>query len=276
MLRRAAVRRFYHQRDTPIIPQVPVNPVDFAAQVGYLLVRNQIVKPDLHPLEVELANMLDREHQRYARHPNETATHYFASRELALDANGRMDAKVIEADFFVNEGYTEALKTTLSRYTVPKRAQPQDRVNLFDPALDSGPPTRHTLNRHLGDFLVLIVQDRASGKWTVPHASRRPKETMRMTLDRTVADHHGGLFSTYCFSNAPASVLTPTDAPTLKEPLYVFPTVYLGGRPKFSGIEPAVSDHAWVRRSELDEYEFLHDGLGDLLFDIAVTSELYE
>jgi hypothetical protein len=271
-LRRCATRLFHHQRDTPVLGQMPIPPCDFAARIGYLLMRNQVVKHEPHPLEHEFANALEREQQKYARVEEETANHFFAKHGLTLDAASRSEPRQIEDDFFPSEEYKEALKATIQRYEVPRRVQPADIVDLSDPALDAAPPARRTLQRHLGDFLFLIVRDAATGKWTIPSAPRAPKEPVRMTLDRVVAEHHGALFSAYAFSNAPQAVLQPDAAPTLEEPLFVFNATYLAGRPSFERITPPVDDHAWVRRDELDEYEFAHDGLGDLLRDIAVSS----
>jgi large subunit ribosomal protein L46 len=270
-VRRSLLRCFHHQRDTPVLGQMPIPACDFTARIGYLLTRNQVVKHDPHPLEQEFANALEREQARYSRVDEESASHFFAKQGLSLDAAGRTEPRQIEEEFFVAEEYKEALKATVQRYEVPRRAQAADILNLAE-LPDDAPPARHTLQRHLNDFLVLIVKDTASGKWTVPSAPRKPKETVRMTLDRSVAEHHGALFSAYAFSNAPQAVLQPEAAPTLAEPLFIFNATYLAGRPSFEKMEPKVADHAWVRRDELDEYDFLHAGMGEVLRDIAVSS----
>jgi hypothetical protein len=271
VLRRSVRRCFYHQSSTPVIGQLPVAEDTFAARVGYLLTRNQIVKHDPHPLEQEFANMLEREHQVYARVEAESANHFMARHGQSLDVSGRTETKQIQENFFSLDAYNDALKATLRRYQVPKRVQAADLVDLTDPALVDAPPARHTLNRRLDEYLVLIVRDAGTNKWTVPSVERKPQESIRMTLDRAIALHHGVLFSSYTFSNAPQAVWrSAKDA----QPLYVFSSMYLSGRPSFDRIEPKASDHAWVTRAELDEYEFADDELGDALRDIASSSTL--
>lgn len=265
-LRRVAARCFYHQRDTPIIPQMPVEPLtDFKARVGYLLTRNAVVKHDPHPLETELANVVERDHQRYARIDDESASHYFARNGISIDALNRADVKQIQQDLFGVEAYGDALATTIARYAPTKRLMDADFVDPCDLKNELQPPVRHTLNRRLSDFMVLIVKESATNKWNVPAVERRPAETLRMTVDRAFATHHPTMMS-YTFSNCPQALVPSNEAP----PLYVFATTYLGGKPSFTELQ--IDDHAWVTRSELSEYEFVDDATFRALRDIVVSN----
>lgn len=267
VFRRSAVRLFFHQRDTPMLPQMPVEPSDFKARIGYFIGRNAIVKHDPHPLETELANIIDRDHSRYARIEDESVTHFFSRNGISIDVANRSDPKQIQQDLFGIEAYTEALQVTLSRFAPAKRVQPHDFIDPFDESLAAGPPVRQTLNRRMADHLYLIVRDAASQKWSIPFVDRKPAESLRMTLERGLASHHPTV-STYTFSNCPQAVLEDSSA----GPLYIFTTTYLGGRPNFSAIEPMIDNHAWVTRSELSEYEFSTEEMLHALRDIAVSN----
>jgi hypothetical protein len=265
--RRAVLRRFYSQRDTPTLPQMPVEPIDFKARVGYFISRNAIVKHDPHPIEQEIANVVERDHQRYARLDDESALHFFQRSGISIDVANRSDPAQIQADFFGNEAYAEALHATAKRFAPAKRLQAADYYDPFDESLANGPPKRQTLNRKLAEYLFLIVREAQTGKWTVPSISRHPSESLRMTLDRAVATQHPRL-STFCFSNCPQGVVK--NYAGTGEPLYVFATTYLSGRPSIEDMA-GHDDHAWVSRSELAEYEFVPDAF-ELLRDIAVSN----
>lgn len=286
-------RAFHSQHRTPILPQVHVEPekgvIIRPARVGYLLQRNQIVKHTPHPLETEMSFLLEREHQRYARHENsESATHFFASRGQTLDALNRSDPAAVRANFFGLELYQDAMKVVLQRYHPEARVTAAD---LWDPAglSPDAPPVRHTLSRQLDDYLYLIVREAASGKWTVPSSARRERETLRMTADRALSTHHKDGIDHYIWSNAPQAVVqNPNTAQksnaadgtsgssSSSEPLFVFVATYLSGRPDFGGIEPKVSDHAWVTRREMRQYrrEFASEELLEALLDIAADSTM--
>jgi large subunit ribosomal protein L46 len=276
-MQRTLLRRFFGQHTTPVVPQVAA-PYDgpLRISVGYLLYRNQVVKHDPHPLEQEMAFLLDREHQRYSRHDAESATHFFASRGLSVDTWGRVDPKAINDDFFALDAYQDAVTATTQRWAPTKRLCAADFADPF--AAGAAPPARHTLNRALHDFLYLIVQDAASGKWTVPAAPRQERESLRTTLSRALAEHHGGALDTYTFSNSPQCVLQPPApldgaAPAAdREQLYIYNTVYLAGRPAFDRLAPACADHAWVTRAELPQYDFADDRLLAMLRDVTMDA----
>ena len=82
-VRRSLHRCFHHQRDTPVLGQMPIPACDFTARIGYLLTRNQVVKHDPHPLEQEFANALEREQVKAL---NEFESSLFQTREIAATA----------------------------------------------------------------------------------------------------------------------------------------------------------------------------------------------
>lgn len=270
----SSVRRDFHsQHRTPIIPQVKVtdkmNAPLAPVRVGYLLQRSQVVKHAPHPLETEMSYLLEREHQRYSRHEGvESATHFMNSRGQTMDLLGRHDANQIKANFFGLELYQDAMKVVLQRYTPEPRVTPNDLYNPEE--LTDRPPARHTLHRKLDDYLYLIVREKASDRWTLPYATRAPKETLRMTVDRAIAEQHAEGLDTYVWSNAPqATVLLPGPE---KARLFIYAATYLSGRPRFEGMVPECTDHAWATRSEMLQYReaFVCPELLEAVRDVAV------
>lgn len=285
---------FNPQHRTPILPQLPVVlPKDDkkVIRVGYLLSRNPIVKPEPHPLETEMGFMLQREHARYARHEADSLTAFMASRDQTIDAWGRSDPNQTISNYFGLEMYQDSMKTVLNRYKPLPRTVANDFVDIMAEQKLSALPTRHSIQRCLGDYLFLITKDATTGLWGVPSVEREPHETLRMTLDRSVNDHHKGSLDTYTFSNAPQAVLTtyPDYKPTNEDlekakqaqnssadekkgkqvKTFIYNVVYLAGRPDFEGM--GCSDHAWVTRNELMQYygSFSDPRLGSILRDIA-------
>jgi hypothetical protein len=242
--------------------------------------------------------LLDREHNRYARHANttesdknaESAVHFFQQRSHSIDTWNRQDAKQIAGDFFNLETYQEALGVTARRLEPPPRLRPADFYDPLDPACEEQPPARKTLQRRLDDFLYLIVRRRDTGRWTVPSVALPESVSLRTAVEQALVDHHGGGLDSYLFSNAPSTVLRPesaadTAAPASKEPLsdpasgertFVYVAHYLTGRPDFNKVEPAADDHAWVSRFELCQYEFeggvaAQRALEDVMMDGAMA-----
>jgi large subunit ribosomal protein L46 len=277
-MKRALIRKIYNQHRTPIPIQKPI--AASAAEslsledirVGYLLHRNPVVRHDPHPLETEQSFMLEREHQRYCRHEgHESAVHFFQSKGQSLDAAGRQDPAQITSNFFSMEMYQDSLKAVADRYKVEPRVTPLD---FWDPRAEQDlaePPARHSLNRRLDDFLLLIVRDVESGKWTVPSEQRTGRETLRMTADRSILGQHGDFFDAFIWSNSPSGVVvTPADGDKKERKLFIYGATYLAGKPRFSDMKPAIKDHAWVTRRELLQYQsWFEPGLVDVLFDIA-------
>ncbi|CBH12626.1 hypothetical protein, conserved [Trypanosoma brucei gambiense DAL972] len=276
-------RGFHSQHRTPVLPQVPAAEVQQAAseskvRVAYLLHRQPVVKPTPHPLEMEMAFLLQREHQRYSRHESsESATHFMAQRGQSIDALNRTDPRQIQSNFFGLELYQDAMRVVLQRYKPERRVTPRD---LWDPATygssnansnASSPPTRHSLHRKLDDYLHLIVRDEASGKWTVPQTELRGRETLRMAAERAIATDNGEGLDCYVWSNAPqATVPNANDGSWL----FIYVATYLSGRPKFSEFRPKTIDHAWVTRHEMMQYEenFQSPELVRVLLDISADS----
>ncbi|GET85864.1 hypothetical protein, conserved [Leishmania tarentolae] len=262
-------RTFHSQHRTPIIPQVHVcdGPTPQRIHVGYYLHRHQVVKHSPHPLEVEMGYLLEREHQRYSRHEStESATAFFASRGQTIDVLGRTDPNQIKGNFFGLELYQDAMKVVMQRYTPEKRLTSAD---MWRPnALGDAPPLRHTLHRKLDDFLYLIVQEEATGKWTIPHTARRDNESLRMTADRAISSHNSEGLDCYIWSNAPQATLFLRDDNTR---LFIYTATYLAGRPQFASFEPKPKDHAWVTRHELLQYSdtFKSTELLKALLDIS-------
>lgn len=265
-------RCFHAQHRTPVIPQLPVEntspPSTTRVLVGYLLHRHPVVKHTPHPLEMEMGYLLDREHQRYCRHEtSESATHFMGQRGLSIDVMNRTDAREIQGNFFGLELYQDAMRVVLQRYRPERRVTPHD---LWDPSelSETAPPTRHTINRRLDDYLYLIVQDEADGKWTVPQTTLKEKETLRMAADRAISTHNSDALDCFVWSNAPqATVLNTVD----NSRLFVYSATYLMGRPKFAEFEPKLKDHAWVTRHEMSQYkqEFQSSDLLEALLDIS-------
>ncbi|CAJ1004692.1 putative 39S mitochondrial ribosomal protein L46 [Leishmania naiffi] len=248
----SSCRTFHSQHRTPLIPQAHVNdrPTAQRIHVGYYIHRHQVVKHSLHPLEVEMGYLLEREQQRYSRHESaESATTFFASRGQTMDVLGRTDPNQIKGNFFGLEHYQDAMKMVMQRYTPEKRVTAAD---MWKPnGLGDAPPPRHTLHRKLDDFLYLIVQEEAAGKWTIPHTARKDGESLRMTADRAISTQNLEGLDCYVWSNAPQATVFLKDDNTR---LFIYSAVYLAGRPQFASYEPKLKDHAWVTRHELLQY----------------------
>ncbi|RNF18876.1 39S ribosomal protein L46, mitochondrial [Trypanosoma conorhini] len=269
---RLAGRSFHAQHRTPIIPQLPLGDTSpestTGVLVGYLLHRHPVVKHTPHPLEAEMGFLLEREHQRYCRHEaSESATHFMGQRGLSIDVMNRTDPQETKSNFFGLDLYQDAMRVVLQRYTPEKRVTPHD---LWNPAElgDGGPPPRHSIHRKLDDYLYLIVKEAASGKWTVPQTAVKPRETLRMGVDRAIAKHNSDALDCYVWSNAPQATVLNTVENTR---LFVYAATYLMGRPKFSEFEPVLEDHAWVTRHEMLQYkqEFQSTDLLEALLDIS-------
>ncbi|KAH8612386.1 putative 39S mitochondrial ribosomal protein L46 [Trypanosoma vivax] len=288
-LRIFLVRSFHSQHRTPVLPQLPVTPPMVAqgtekeraasVRVAYFLHRYPVVKPTPHPLEMEMAFLLQREHQRYCRHESaDSATQFMAQRGQSIDVLNRTDTRQIQGNFFGLELYQDAMRVMLQRYKPERRVTPRD---LWDPAVygaehgegspSSSPPARHTLQRQLDDYLHLIVRDASTGKWTLPQTSLHNGETLRMAVDRAIANHSGDELDCYLWSNAPQAVVRDEDGGSY---VFVFVGTYLAGRPKFATMEPKLSDHAWVTRHEMLQYgeNFHPSALLETLRDISADS----
>ena len=252
---------FWSQHRTPIIPPASYpSPIAAAVGVTYLLYRNQVVKPDLHPLEHEMGFLLSREHARYSRHDAEHAQKFFQSHEQSLDYSGRQDAGQITDNFFGVEQYKDAEKAVVERYKPAPRITPNDFFYPFEEAVVSRPPVRHTLNRQLQDFLFLLVRSRKEDGWGLPSSTvRNPMETLRQTVDRAIVVQNSSL-DFYLWSNSPQAVLPLEDG---KEKVFAFCALYLAGRPQVESYE----DHAWVTRGEL--YQYISGELLQVLLDIT-------
>ncbi|KAK7199053.1 39S mitochondrial ribosomal protein L46 [Novymonas esmeraldas] len=268
----ARCRSFHSQHRTPVLPQAHVQDgaTTQRVHVGYLLHRSQTVKHTPHPLEVEMGYLLEREQHRYSRHEStDSATAFFASRGQSMDVLGRSDPNHIKANFFGLELYQDAMRVVLQRYSPARRTTASD---VWRPEeLGDAPPPRHTLHRKLDDYLYLIVQEAATGLWGIPHTPRRDTESLRMTADRAIAQHHGDGLDCHVWSNAPqATVLLPED----NTRLFVYSATYLSGRPHFDTCEPTPQDHAWVTRQELLQYAaaFKSHELLQALRDISADS----
>nr|CCD11750.1 hypothetical protein, conserved [Trypanosoma congolense IL3000] len=269
-------RAFHSQHRTPVLPQIPVAGIKKShatplVRVAYLLHRHPVVKPTPHPLETEMAYLLQREHQRYSRHEtSESAVHFMAQRGQSIDVLNRTDPRQIQSNFFALELYQDAMRVVLQRYKPEKRVTPHD---LWDPTAHSGnsPPVRHTLQRKLDDYLHLIVRNASSGKWTVPQTALCEHETLRMAVDRAIATDNSEGLDCYVWSNAPqATVVDPTDGARV----FIYVATYLSGKPTFSEFKPPARDHAWVTRHEMRQYmdDFLCPELMEALLDIAADS----
>ncbi|KAG5485842.1 hypothetical protein CUR178_07434 [Leishmania enriettii] len=262
-------RSFHSQHRTPVIPQVHVHdgPTAQRIHVGYYIHRHQVVKHSPHPLEVEMSYLLEREQQRYSRHESaESATAFFASRGQTIDILGRTDSNQIKGNFFALELYQDAMKVVMQRYTPEKRVTAAD---MWQPsALGSAPPPRHTLHRKLDDFLYLILQEEATGKWTIPHTARKDDESLRMTVDRAISSQNSEGLDCYVWSNAPQATVFLKEDNTR---LFIYSATYLAGRPQFTSYEPKPKDHAWVTRRELLQYsdDFKSAELLKALLDIS-------
>lgn len=278
--------------------------------VGYLLHRQPVVKPTLHPLERSMAFLLERQHQLYSRHPtSETACHFFRDRQQQnIDAYQRTDPQDIRRDFFGLEGYQDALKATLQRYQqVPTRLQPADFVDITSRSAsprDTTLPVRHTLQRKLDDYLYLIVryaipssmestsENETStnelempGKWGIPFTPLRIGETLRMAAERCLQEPHRDNVDYYLWGCGSQGAISFPQTKNEEDEtskafsssvrhLFVHSATYLAGKPDFSCIQPKISDHAWVSRRELLQYrsEFSSNLLLEVLLDISADA----
>lgn len=266
-------RGFHSQHRTPIVPQVLVAdpPAPVRVHVGYFLHRSQVVKHTPHPLEIEMSYLLEREHQRYSRHETtESATHFMAGRGQTMDLLNRTEPGLIMGNFFGLELYQDAMRVVMQRYSPERRVTAAD---LWDPEATTadGPPPRRTLHRRLDDLLFLIVQEEATGLWTVPHEERADGESLRVAADRAIATHHGDGLDCYVWSNAPQATVPIEDG---MGRLFVYSATYLSGRPRFTDVQPRARDHAWVTRAELRQYaaDFKSPQLLQALLDITPDS----
>jgi len=246
---------FLSQRDTPIIPQRGAwYNGEKAIHVGYLLCRMQSIRPDPHPMEQEMTYQLEQEYNRYARHSEESPSQYLKARNVNLDQWGREDS-AIRKNFFNLESYVDVHRTMLSTWSPGALTTEADH----DPARP-----RKTLARALSDNLFLITKTKDQA-WSVPYIQRKDGESLRMTLERLLYEHHGDAVQYYVCSNAPAGHhLLEGDK---SKPVFVFHVNYIDGMPT---MEPTFTDHAWVTRQELLEYSFVDIEMKRLLYDITM------
>lgn len=312
----SSFRLFHSQHRTPILPQLhtsePSEAPDTAPEifVGYLLHRHPVVKPVLHPVERQLGFLVDRQHQLYSRHPTDpSSVHFFRDRQhQSMDIKQRTDPVEIQRDFFGLEGYQEALQASLQRYVeCPSRLKPGDFVPVEAHASSStgspSPPTRHTLQRKLDDYLYLIVRyaSHESGvadndslgkivkqcgwasRWGIPFALRSPRETLKMTAQRCLQEPHQARVDYYLWSNAPQGCLPLMRCSDKKKKekgasegpsLFLYSATYLAGKPNFKAVQPAIDEHAWVSRREMLQYrdEFASSQLLELLQDVSADA----
>ena len=269
-MRKCSKLLFNPQHRTPILPQVPIvypKEANLVVRVGYLLGRGPVVKPEPHPLETEMGFTLQREHSRYARHDSDTLNQFMSSRDQTVDAWGRSDPNQITSNYFGLEMYQDSLKTVLNRYKPLPRTLDGDFVDLLAEQTTAAPPKRHTIQRALTDYLFLLTKG-ADGKWGVPTVEREEHETLRMSLDRAVNDHHKGAIDTFTFSNAPQAVIKHTEGDR-EVRTFIYNVVYLAGRPDFATL--GCADHAWVTRGEMRQYDghYSHPEALSVLRDIA-------
>lgn len=274
-MRRTSTRLFFSQHRTPILPQSPIDASVGASldplRVAYFLYRNPVVRHDPHPIETEYSFLLEREHQRYARHEVESSTHFLQSKGQSMDVLGRQDPAQITANFFNIEMYQDSSRAVCERYKTESRVAPLD---LWDPVAQQDlvePPARHSLQRRLDDYLFFIVREESSGKWMLPYEDRAAHETLRMTVDRALQTQHSEAVDFYVWSNSPQAVVKSPPAAAAPTPsTFVYCVTYLSGRPKFNQVNPKISDHAWVTRKELRQYsDHFATGVLDVLLDVA-------
>eukprot|EP00759_Apiculatamorpha_spiralis_P028417 PhF_6_TR30873/c0_g1_i1/m.45433/K17427/MRPL46; large subunit ribosomal protein L46 len=257
MFKSSSRAMFRPQRNMPVYPQRGVwysGPKKI--EIGYVLTRPQVVKSDPHPMEQEASWLLEQEYNRYGRHGEESPQTFLKNRGVNLDPWNRDDSS-LRKNFFNLEAYGDAYRTVISTW------QPGQRLT----DADFQTTNRKTLLRSLSDCLYLIVIPKGSttGKWVVPAGPRKDGESLRMSVERLIFEHHGDGVDYTIFSNAPQGVHNrggDKNAPT-----FYYVANYLEGRPS---LEENFTDHAWVTRQELLQYSFEDMEMKQLLYDITI------
>ncbi len=133
-----------------------------------------------------------------------------------------------------------------------KTWQPQRRLNEAD-----FNDNRYSILRRQTSRLYFIVKDTKSGKWKFPDVVRANPLSMRFAAQLRFQQDMNRRVLAYFIAHTPIGHYeNPQNS---NERTFFFHCLYISGRPPFKKMENEWSDHAWVTRQELLEYEFADD-----------------
>ncbi|KAJ9471831.1 mL46 [Diplonema papillatum] len=203
---------------------------------AYILQREPIIVPEVHPLVRDFEERITEEYKRYPR-----------------SFSGGNLTEITKKKF--PDAYKSLSSGSVSYWNEPKFVQQElnvlrslkvaRRTTQYDMSDET---QRQTLDRRLQERLFLIIEK--NGIWQFPQAVRKQGECLRATADRAIYLHHRGGLEVHALSSSPQAHIENED----KSITFFFPTFYLTGMPNFP-IQGSDS-HAWVTRHELREYTF--------------------
>eukprot|EP01062_Namystynia_karyoxenos_P037996 TRINITY_DN27629_c0_g1_i1.p2 TRINITY_DN27629_c0_g1~~TRINITY_DN27629_c0_g1_i1.p2 ORF type:complete len:315 (+),score=64.49 TRINITY_DN27629_c0_g1_i1:70-1014(+) len=205
-------------------------------RVGYILQREAVVTPEVHPLQRSFEALADEEYTKYPRSAGNISE--VIKKELP-DASKSLQSGM--QPYWKEPRFQQQELSIMRTFRVGRRLTPADIEDTTQ---------RHTLQRRLQERLFFIVRDAKTGAWRFPEAVRAQGESLRSTVDRALLAHHRGAIETFMPTNAPAGYVRHSDTETT----HFFQVFYLTGMPVLP-VEGS-DEHAWVTRHELREYRF--------------------
>lgn len=142
-----------------------------------------------------------------------------------------------------------------------KNWEPQPRITQ-----DDFDDNRYSLRRCLEDRLFLIFKNH-KGQWMFPEVVRRNPLSMRDAAEKLCTDDMSAQAKIWFGSNAPLThYVNPKNE---NEKTYFYHCYYLTGRPPFESVyrEHGYTDHAWVTKHQLLEYEFVDNLYQQTVYD---------
>ena len=131
---------------------------------------------------------------------------------------------------------------------------------------------RKSLNRQLENRVYLIFKDKETGKWKFPDTIRTNPHTMRSAVQeffvKTMKSRVNGHFISY---SPTAHYVNPSNP---MDKTFFYRVIYIGGVPPFKQMAE-FSDHAWVTRHQLDDYEFTDETYKDVAFHMLYDGMQY-
>eukprot|EP01061_Rhynchopus_euleeides_P022208 TRINITY_DN36173_c0_g1_i1.p1 TRINITY_DN36173_c0_g1~~TRINITY_DN36173_c0_g1_i1.p1 ORF type:complete len:314 (+),score=83.29 TRINITY_DN36173_c0_g1_i1:49-942(+) len=221
----------------PSLPQPKVLYTgDKKFDVAYILQREPVVTPEVHPMVRDFEKRIKEEHRRYPR-TTEGSNLSQAVKKSMPDVYKTLSGQGASV-YWREPKFVQQELTLLRSHKIGERTTALDVDDTSE---------RKSLNRRFMERLFLIIQK--DNVWQFPTARRKQGETLRSTVDRALLQDHRARIETHSLSNAPTGHHTDGDVVTC-----FFPVYYLTGLPQFP--LQGSTQHAWVTRNELREYSF--------------------
>jgi hypothetical protein len=122
---------------------------------------------------------------------------------------------------------------------------------------------RYSINRQLSQRLYLIVKDATTKKWKFPTNKRENPDTLRLSVEKKFRNDMKRDLIGFFVSHSPIGHIKRE-----KEVLYFYHVLYVAGRPPFKKLANEWSDHQWVTKPELMDYEFEDETYQKLCFNM--------